>query len=188
MAVLTLRAVAVRLLLIVLLAAASRLHAQTLTMEEYRLKAAFLSNFAQFVEWSPEAFMNASEPINICVLGRNPFGSTLHNAVRGKVVATRTLAVREIRDAKQVASCHILFISAAEQERSGQRIAELKSSNVLTVGETDRFVATGRIMSFRVRDSRIRFEIDASAASAAKLSISSKLLSLAENTRNLKHN
>lgn len=183
-----LRTVAVRLLLGVLLATTTRLHAQTLIMDEYRLKAAFLSNFAQFVEWSPEAFTNASEPINICVLGRNPFGSNLHNAVRGKVVATRTVAVREIRDAKQVSRCHMLFISAAEQERSGQLIAELKGPNVLTVGETDQFVATGGIMSFRITDSRVRFVIDASAASAAKLTISSKLLSLAENTRNLKHN
>jgi hypothetical protein len=177
------RVIAVRLLLIVLLATSTSLYAQTLTMDEYRVKAAFLSNFVQFVEWSPEVFTNASEPINICVFGRNPFGSALQNAVRGKIIATRTVTVREMRDPKQVASCHMLFISASEQERAGQLIAELKGRNVLTVGETDGFIPAGGIISFRVKDSRVRFEIDASAASAAKLTISSKLLSLAENTK-----
>jgi hypothetical protein len=62
-------------------------------------------------------------------------------------------------------------------------LAELKGRSVLTVGETDRFVAAGGIISLGLRDSRIRFEIDAGAASAAKLKISSKLLSLAENTK-----
>src|SRR5688572_22080180 len=143
MAILVRSTVVVRLLLIVLLTTAICLHAQTLTMNEYRVKAAFLSNFAQFVEWSPEAFANISEPINLCVLGRNPFGSALHDAVRGKVVTMRTLAVREIRDAQQVGSCHILFVSASEQERSGNLLTELNGRHLLTVGETDGSRAAG---------------------------------------------
>jgi hypothetical protein len=183
MAVLTFRTFTLQIFSILLLAALSSYEMYAAEVGEYQVKAAFLYNFAQFVEWSPESFSAADEPIGMCVLGRNPFGSALQDAVRGKAVAGRSLAVREVSDTKQGTRCHILFVSAAEQERSLPVLAELKGRSVLTVGETDRFVAAGGIISLGLRDSRIRFEIDAGAASAAKLKISSKLLSLAENAR-----
>jgi hypothetical protein len=188
MAVLTFRPFAGRILPILLLGALLCHQTHAGTVDEYQVKAAFLYNFAQFVEWSPESFSTADEAIGICVLGKNPFGSTLQDGVKGKVVAGRTFTVRELSDAKQAVRCHILFVSAAEQERSMPFLAELKGRSVLTVGETDRFVAAGGIISFSLRDSRVRFEIDAGAASAAKLKISSKLLGLAENTKNSKRN
>src|SRR5207244_10853841 len=54
-------------------------------VDEYQVKAAFLFNFAKFVEWPPQAFPSASAPFSICVLGQNPFGRSLQEAVEGKV-------------------------------------------------------------------------------------------------------
>jgi hypothetical protein len=185
-AVLNLRPPAVRILLAALLTVFLCDKVCAGALDEYQVKAVFLYNFAQFVEWVPDSFSAPDEAIGICILGKNPFGSALQDAVKSKMVAGRSFLVREVSDAKQAARCHMLFISATEQERSVPLLGELKGLSILTVGETDRFIAAGGIISLGVRESRIRFEIDAGAASAAKLKISSKLLSLAENAKKQK--
>jgi hypothetical protein len=156
-------------------------------VDEYHVKAVFLYNFAQFVEWAPDAFADADEPISLCVAGKNPFGSALQEAVRGRLVGTRTFVVRGVSEPKQAVRCHILFVPASEQERAGALFAELKGQSVLTVGETDRFISAGGVIRFRLKDARVRFDIDVSAALSARLRISSRLLSLADNIRQERH-
>src|SRR4030095_5778972 len=95
---------------------------------EYQIKAAFLFNFAKFVEWPDTAFKSADEPIGICMLGRNPFGSTLEDAVPRKVVGNRTFAVREVSTTQQAAKCHILFVAASEGKRIWPLFDELEGS------------------------------------------------------------
>jgi len=147
---------------------------------EYQLKAVFLFNFAKFVEWPPQAFGDARDPFNICVLGDNPFGSSLDDAVRGKTVANRPIAIRLISSPQQARTCQILFVSASERKRMRGILEALQHCCVLTVGDTDDFTANGGIVQFKVRDAHVRIEIDAEAAQRANLRISSKLLSLAE--------
>ena len=149
-------------------------------IEEYQVKAAFLFNFAKFVEWPAQAFKSADEPIEICVLGPNPFGSSLDKAVEGKVVGNRKFVVREVRDAQQASECHIVFVSAAGWTRSRAVLGDIKKCCVLTVGETGEFIAGGGMINLRLEDARVRVEINPDAAERAGLRISSKLLSLAE--------
>ncbi len=66
-----------------------RAHAGGAEIDEYQVKAAFLFNFAKFVEWPAQAFKSADEPIGVCVLGPNPFGASLSKVVAGKVVGNR---------------------------------------------------------------------------------------------------
>src|SRR4051812_12970096 len=49
--------------------------AETAPSAAYQLKAVFLFNFAQFVEWPAGAFRAANSPLIIGVLGENPFGT-----------------------------------------------------------------------------------------------------------------
>jgi hypothetical protein len=135
------------------------------------------------VEWPAQAFKSADEPIAICVLGQNPFGSSLDEAVQGKVDGDRKFAVREVADAQQASKCHILFVSASERKRSRAVLGELKGCCVLTVGETEDFIASGGMINLRLKDARVHIEIDPDAAERARLRISSKLLSLAEMAR-----
>ncbi len=51
--------------------------AQTLAPREYQIKAAFLYNFAKFIEWPPAAFPSPNAAINLCVLGEDPVGDDL---------------------------------------------------------------------------------------------------------------
>jgi len=169
-----------RIVFILLMGVMWRAHAGAAEIEEYQVKAAFLFNFAKFVEWPAQAFKSADQPIGICVLGPNPFGSSLERVVEGKVVGDRQFVVREVRDAQQAGECHIVFVSAAGWTRSRVVLGEIKKCCVLTVGETGEFIPGGGMINLRLEEARVRMDINPDAAARAWLRISSKLLSLAE--------
>ena len=145
----------------------------------YQVKAAFLYNFAKFVEWPPEAFKNSDDRISICVLGKNPFGSLLTDAVAGKTVGTRKFKVSNVSTAAEARACHILFVSGPQSITERALLAEAKGPYLLTVGESSEFLASGGVINLKVQDSNVRIEINREAASSAKFRISSRLLSLA---------
>jgi hypothetical protein len=148
--------------------------------DEYQVKAAYLYNFAKFVEWPPDAFTSADGPIGICILGQNPFGTMLEKTVSGKVVANRTFIVLQNPDAQHLSQCHIVFISASERKHSLALLEGLKNKRILTIIETDGVSWDGGVIGLSLKDGRVRIEIDPAAAERAGLRISSKLLSLAE--------
>jgi hypothetical protein len=154
------------------------LNAQQLS--EYHVKAAFLYNFAKFVEWPPTAFHKPDTPFEICVLGLNPFGSTLEEAVQGMQVSGRSFVILKISDVAQAAGCHILFISSSERRQLRAVLDQLKGLNILTVGETEDFLASGGVIRFKLKNEQLRFEINPDAAARERLKISSKLLSLGD--------
>ena len=149
-------------------------------INEYQVKAFFLYNFARYVEWPAETFKAANDPIVICILGQNPFGGALEQAVAGKVLGTRSFAVRQISDTPPGSSCHILFVNSSERRRFRSMAGRLKGSAVLSVGETPGFTADGGVINFKLENGKVRFEIDVEAAGREHLRISSKLLSLAQ--------
>jgi hypothetical protein len=145
--------------------------------DEYQVKAAFLYNFAKFVQWPSDAFQTATEPMAICVLGQDPFGRSLVDIVSGRAIEGRSIIVRHIADVKQVAGCHVLYIASTENKHSPAILADIKAG-ILTVGDSDTS-GTGVVINFRLDDGKVRFEIDVDAAEREKLQISSRLLSLA---------
>jgi hypothetical protein len=154
--------------------------AQTAQPLEYQLKAVFLFNFAQFVDWPPEAFPDSATPLVIEILGNDPFGSFLDATVRGETVRGRSIEVRRHRRINDITTCHILFISQSEMDRLDDILATLKDRSILTVGDIDNFEWRGGMIRFVVERNRIRFRINLEAAQAARLTISSKLLRLAD--------
>jgi hypothetical protein len=164
---------------VLLLAGTHLARAQSQAFDEYQVKAAFLYNFAKFVEWPSDSFKNPTDPISICVLGANPFGHRLEDAVKGKQINERRLLVRQISDVAEAAACHIVFV-AAETKRPADLLGRVKASPVLTVGETANFAAAGGVMAFKLESGKVRLEISILASDRARLRISSKLLSLAE--------
>jgi hypothetical protein len=152
-------------------------------INEYQVKALFLYNFARYVEWPSQSFKSANDPIVICILGQNPFGSALDEAVAGKVVEGRLFVVRQTSEVEQSGRCQMLFVNSSEQKRFRSMASKLKGSGVLMVGETPGFLADGGVINFRVEGGKVRFEIDADTARQERLQISSKLLSLAQTVR-----
>ncbi|MGC3979627.1 MAG: YfiR family protein [Steroidobacteraceae bacterium] len=143
---------------------------------EYQLKAVFLFNFTQFVEWPSQAFTDANAPLVMGVLGTDPFGSYLDDTVRGETINGRPLTVQRYNSADEIKNCNILFISRSEAARLPQIFASLKGRNILTVGDTDNFNREGGIIRFATVANKIRLRIGLEAAKAANLTISSKLL------------
>jgi len=157
--------------------------AQEAQPSEYQVKAAFIFNFAKFVEWPSTAFAKDNSPLIIGVLGENPFGGDLERFLRDKTVNDHPLTMRECRTVDEAKKCHILFISASEKRRLPEILKTLQGINVLTISETDGFIETGGIVNFVSEANKIRFQINADSARSAGLKISSKLLSLASSRR-----
>jgi len=154
-------------------------HAQSPAAGEYQVKAAFLFNFAKFVEWPPRSFSDTSAPLRICVLGRDPFGDELRNITKEKIVNGRKLEVTQVFDLQVARTCHILFIASSETSRLKQIFESLRGSDALTVGDTKGFVEQGGMINFVLENSRVQFEVNRKAAEQGGLKISSKLLSVA---------
>jgi hypothetical protein len=148
--------------------------------EEYRVKGAFLLNFTKFVEWPAQAFKGPADAIAICILGTSPFTADLELAARGIVLGSRTVTLRQIPDPKQAQTCQVVFVSMSERKRVHAVLEAVQGGNVLTVGESEGFIAGGGVVEFRVEESKVRMEISEAAAKRAGLRISSKLLSLAQ--------
>ena len=173
------RATPILRLSLVCLLAVSGGRAQESPPTEYQLKAAFLLNFAKFVEWPPAALAKATSPMVLGILGENPFGAVLERTIRDKTINSRPLVIKEFRSPAEATNCHMLFIGASEKARLPEILAGLRGASVLTVGETDRFTENGGIINFVRQGNKIRFQINEVAAKSAGLRISSKLLSLA---------
>jgi hypothetical protein len=160
-----------------LLLSASTLRAQT-QPSEYQIKAAFIFNFAKFVEWPTNALPEANSPMVIGVLGENPFGDNLEKTMRNKTVEDHPLLIKHFQSASDASKSHVLFISNSEKEKLPEVLKALEGSSVLTVGEMDGFSERGGMISFVIEGTKIRFRINNDAATRAGLKISSKLLSL----------
>lgn len=164
--------------LLLLLAPGLRSHAQDAS--EDQVKAAYVYNFAKFVEWPSRDFASPAAPLRLCVLDDRSLGSELIQIVKGKAVAGRPVVVVPIHNGDQSRDCHILFIGSS-QERQVRHIVEvLREAHVLTVGETMGFVEAGGIINFVLQDDRVQFEVNHKAAKQAGLSMSSRLLGVAK--------
>lgn len=152
-------------------------NAQTTPSREYQVKAVFLYNFTQFVEWPPEA-LSGNAPFIIGILGNDPFGSYIDETVAGETMLGHPIQVQRYEDIKDVKNCHILFISRDQQIK--EVISALNNHSTLTVSDTDNFANNGGMIRFFTQNNKIRLQINPSAAKAVKLNISSKLLRVAE--------
>jgi hypothetical protein len=170
-----------RFRLILAIALATRLIAalNAQPMDEYRVKAALLYNFAKFVDWPAEAFAGPSAPLTLCILGKDPFGQALDDFAAGKKIGTRAFVVKRITDAHQTAGCHILFVSHSEPARVLAIIAAAKQTGILTIGEAGSATSEGLVINLTLEGGKVRFEINITEADKEKLRLSSRLLSLA---------
>jgi hypothetical protein len=147
---------------------------------EYQLKAVFLFNFTQFVEWPPSAFNDSHSPVTICVLGNDPFGTYLDEAVQEEKVNGRSLVVARLSQSDDVSGCHVLFISRSEAAHLKQLLKQLNGQRVLTVSDIEGFAEQGGVIGFFTLENKIRLRINMASAKRADLTISSKLLRPAE--------
>jgi hypothetical protein len=152
----------------------------TQTPARYKVEAVFLYNFAQYVDWPQQAFNSDSAPFVIGVLGTDPFGKMLEDVTRNEKINGHPFEIRRFQRADEAVSCHILYISESEEKRMREILAAVRGRPVLTVGETEGFVAQGGMIRFVLGGSRLRFRINVDSAKESQLTISAKLLRLAD--------
>ena len=150
---------------------------------EYDVKAAFLVNFASFVEWPEGSFQRPDDPILICVLGQDPFGRALDDVAAGKSVSGRPITLRRLADPRNAPGCRILFIHSLDRRKTPFLSQTLPAEGVLMVGEEDGLCPELMIINFTLEKGRVRFSVNLEIAERERLQLSSRLLGLASSVR-----
>jgi hypothetical protein len=150
------------------------------TASEYQIKAVFVFNFSHFVEWPPQIFSTPTQPFVIGILGSDPFGPRIDEAVRGELINQHPLVIHRFHSVADIGDCQILYIDRSEGARLKEILAALGRRGTLTVADMDDAAQRGVMMQFVTENNRIRLRINVDAAKAAGVIISSKLLRPAE--------
>ena len=153
--------------------------AQNSAPNEYQVKAAFLFNFAKFIQWPDGTFTNSTSAFTVCVLGKDPFGKALDDAILGKRLAEHPAVLARAKRVQELPECQILFVSGSDSPPLTELLHVLRGRPELVVGETENFAASGGAIQFVLEENRVRFAINTDAVDRAGLRVSSKLLALA---------
>jgi hypothetical protein len=145
----------------------------------YRIKAAFLYNFAKFTEWPGSAFAAADSTLHLCVLNDSSFGEALRT-IDGRSVSGHKIRVRHVDRGSAVKNCHLLFVGTSEAGDVRQILKSLGGAPVLTISDIADFATVGGVIRLKTAKNKIRFEINQAVAERLGLRLSSKLLRLAE--------
>ncbi len=177
-----LRTGALLCLICVAIALPCTVRAEQAQPEEYEIKAAFVYNMLQFVEW-PVGELSKHDNMTVCIFGKNPFGTSL-DSIESKKVWERTLLLRKISQPQQIRQCQIIFISSSETKLLPFVLNTIKGLPILTIGDTEGFSEQGVIINFFLAENnKVRFEINKEASRMAGLKISSHLLRLSRITK-----
>jgi hypothetical protein len=156
--------------------------AQDSVSREYQIKAAYLYNFAKFVEWPAQSFTNSDAPLVIGIFGQNPFGDELMVIAKDHKINGRNIVIKQVNTVADACGVHMLFFGATEDNHILETLGSLEKKCLLTVGESEKFRASGGIINFVIEDNKVRFEINAATAEHHELKISAQLLKLAKST------
>lgn len=177
---------------VVVLAAAfmaQEVRADTKSSQEYQIKAAFLYNIINFVDWPEEKDADSNNQITIGIIGKDPFENAFEplknkQAKSKKVLIKRYVGFKEPENSgnqiEAIRKCHLLFVCNSEKQQLEKIINIVKDHSVLVVGDMNDFLESGGIVNFVIEDQKVRFEINNKTAKHAKLTIRSKLLRLAK--------
>jgi hypothetical protein len=145
---------------------------------EYQVKAAYLLNFARFVDWPAET-LPAGAPLQIGIVGKHAFGTALEHVLHGKSANGHPIVLRQLQWHDDLTNSHIVFITASEESHLPEILRRLGKQHVLTVSDIERFSLRGGIVEFCMVGNRVRFDINRGPARNAHITISSKLLNVA---------
>jgi hypothetical protein len=154
--------------------------AQSVASSEYEIKAAFLFNFAKFVEWPPEVFTDTDGSFVIGILGSDPFGPALEQTIGEKTVKGTAIRIERFHGLENLRPCQILFIGESERANLPVTLKKIEDRCILTVSDMADFARLGGMIQLYTENNKVRFIIHAQAAEQAGLKLSAKLLALAK--------
>ncbi len=148
------------------------------TASEYKIKGVFLLNLTKFITWPSEVF-DPQKNFNICILGRNYFKTHLEFVTKNEKVQGSRIEIYYFNYIYQVGQCHILFISASEEDRLSDIFQWIEDRAILTVSDIEQFIEKGGMVEFFSRRKKIRLAIDAERVKKVDLHVSATLLKIA---------
>jgi hypothetical protein len=157
--------------------------AQSLAATE--LKAAYLFNFAKFVEW-PTEVAPAGTPLTLCIVNDDRVADAVDHTIKGRTVDGHGLVVSRLKTGATLPTCHILYIAGGDLKRSLDIAETVKAILVLTISDATRFAETGGMVELFVENDRMRFAVNTDALQRAHVRLSSRVLVLAKIVRDAK--
>jgi hypothetical protein len=146
---------------------------------EAQIKAAFLLNFARFVEWSPLAVPEGSTLLFFCFDGAEDVRIAFQALTEGKEIEKRKIVNRKITSPGDARSCQAVFANDSKHDRESDLLKTAREAGALTVGDGRDFLSSGGMIQLVVDENKMRFDINLTTVTRAKLKLSSKLLALA---------
>lgn len=164
------------LLLAISLASQMPVLSQANNISEYKIKAAFIYNFARFTQWPDD-----TNELKICVYGEDPFGSSI-DSLNGKQSNDRTIKIVRTKLIEEVKSCHIAFLNIIPPERRlfVRALKEIQDTNVLTIADAANVIDFGVMIGLKINNDKVAFDVNHTIARASDIKISAKLLRLAQ--------
>ena len=148
---------------------------------EYKIKAGYLYNFTKFISW-PE---NESETFNLCIIGKDPFGSII-DPIEKRTVKNKPIRLYRFQSIAEAKYCHIIYFGGSNQhlrkiDLALSGILTIGSiENSLTVGETKKFSQAGGMFAFFLKEGKVKLLINQHALKKSNLEVSAKLMEIAD--------
>ena len=151
-------------------------------LSENQVKAAYLFNFAKYVEWPASAFSDPGAPLVIGIIGKSPFGEAI-DSLAGRTAKGRKVQVRQSSRMDKLGGIQMLFIASSEKPRLREILGAVHNSSVVTVSDIKGFCDLGGMIGLMTRGEKVQFEVNIGNAERAGLKISSQMLKLAVSVR-----
>jgi hypothetical protein len=148
---------------------------------ETEIKAAYLYNFTKFIEWP--ATVPTSEPFRLCIVNDEGLKRAIDRTIEGEFANGRALQSIAPRTPEEASACQVLFIGRTEPERAAKFLAATANLPVLAVSDSSPPPLPGIDVAFVLEEHRLRFDVNLSSAERRGLRISSKLLRVARQVR-----
>lgn len=145
---------------------------------EHAVKATFLTKFAAFVDWPAGSFAAETAPFHLCLVGADPYGGRIEQAIAGQSVGRHPIVLHPIEKVERGSGCHALFVSGSSSQDVAAALKAVAGTPTLTITDSALAPEAG-IIHFVIVDDRVSFDIDIVAAARNHLTVSSKLLALA---------
>jgi hypothetical protein len=146
------------------------------------IKAAFIYNFARFVEWPSATFATSTTPLQLCAFSGSTGGTPL-SLIDGRLAQGRVIKLITITSSSQAESCQILYLTDAHRALWDSALPKLSLRPVLTISESTDFIDDGGIVSLFIEKDHVRFRVNLTAAQQNGLKFSARILQLAQDVR-----
>jgi hypothetical protein len=116
--------------------------------DEYEEKARRIGTFIRHTEWPEKKLGRPGTPFVIGIYGSDQISGYLQEIFAGTQAKGHPVQVRAVYSRDDIPNCHVLFISGSERDRLRTILSEARREGVLTVGESDNFLASGGVIQF----------------------------------------